>query len=499
MVFAVGGLLVAFVPGVPHPRLPPDLVLLAFLPPLIFAAARNTSWAEVRANLRPIVSLAVGLVLATLLVVAAVTKLVDPRLPWATCFTLGAIVGPPDAVAATSVAAALRLPRPLVEVLEGEGLFNDVTALVAFQIATGFAVAGGAIGGGSVVGHFFASAGLATAAGLLVGWLGHKALRLLPSGGSPVVLVLIQPFAAYLLAERFHASGVLAVLALALYLSNLPASPLSTASRLLTDAMWEIADFLLVGLSFVLMGLQLPVAYAGENGAFDARLPWLVIAVCLTVALVRPLWVFGVGRIYSPVRRSGIGDEPLAHLGRKEKTVVSWAGMRGVISLALALSLPEAFPGRPVVLVVTFATIFFTLVGQGLSLPLLIGRLRLSTPPAAEAADLESRLALRLTRTALAHLDEIATEEGVPGESIVRAQRLYDGRLEALEWHRDQVLGHAENADQVEVEEGTRRLMGRLHELQHTELQSLRNAGKIDTPTAARLQRRLDILDRARA
>ncbi len=486
IVFALGGLALALAPPVPDLVLPPEAVLFLFLPPLIFAAARNTSWTEVRHNFRPILFLAVGLVLATMAAVALVAKLVLPDLPWGVAFALGAILGPPDAVAATSIAGSLRLPRPVVEALEGEGLFNDVTALVAFQIALGVVVSGEHFHPAAATGTFLLSGVVATLSGLAIGWLGHRALFRLQNATSEVTLTLLEPFAAYLLAERFHASGVMAVLVLALYQSNLKSQSISSTARLLSGATWEIADFLLTGFSFVLMGLQLPQAVAGLKEGPNIAL--LAVLVAATVVGVRPLWIFGVGRLaerFRPTNADGTPKDGLTQAGMK---VVAWAGMRGVVSLALALSLPVDVPGRGMVVVVTFATIFVTLVGQGLTLPILIRRLGIqSTGRTAARAEFEAQR--RLAKAALRRLDDLDASD----EAQTRVRHLFEERLDAAERRCRRSV-----ETESDVEADTRRLLEEMVAVQHEELQAMRRSGDIDTPTANRLQRRLDATERLR-
>ena len=478
IVFALGGLVLALMPGVPDVRLSPDVILLLFLPPLIYSASRGTSWAEVRHNARPILFLAVGLVLATMAAVAGVFHLLRPDLPWGVAFLLGAIVGPPDAVAATAIAGSLRLPRRVVEVLEGEGLFNDVTALVAFQIALATVVSGERFHLLEAAGTFLRSAALATGIGLAVGWLGHKAVRRLYNADSEVTLNILEPFVAYLFAEHFHTSGVMAVLVLGLYVGNLKVQAITSAGRLLSGAIWEMTDFLLTGLSFVLMGLQLPQAVAGMAG--ESRAIAVGAAVVLTVILVRPAWIFAFGRFARPPK----GEKFTAG----EIKVVSWAGMRGVISLALALSLPADLPGRGVVVVATFATIFATLVGQGLTLPPLIRRLGVHSS-GRTAARTEYEAKRRLAQAALRRLDDLDASD----EAAMRVRRLFQERLEAA---AKRCTRGSESPQDVEAE--TSDLLHELVGAQHEELQAMRRAGEIDTPTANRLQRRLDATERLR-
>ena len=492
IVFALGGLALALAPPVPDIVLPPDVVLLLFLPPLIFAASRNTSWTEVRHNLLPILFLAVGLVLATMSAVAVVVHLALPDLPWGVAFAVGAIVGPPDAVAATSIAGSLRLPRPIVEVLEGEGLFNDVTALVAFQIALSIVLSGSRFHPIGATGTFLLSGIVATLAGLAIGWLGHRLLYRLHNATSEVTLTLLEPFAAYVLAEKFHASGVMAVLALALFQSNLKTQSISPTARLLSGATWEIADFLLTGFSFVLMGLQLPRAVEGlKDGTHIGVLAVLVAGV---VILVRPAWILGVGTLLGRFRPRNADGAPKDGLTPDGLKVVSWAGMRGVVSLALALSIPATmpdgspFPGRGMVIVVTFTTIFVTLVGQGLTLPLLIRRLGVQST-GRTAARAERAATLRLARAALRRLDDLEGSD----EAVRRVRRHFQERLDFADRRNDQPV-----SAEREVEEETARLLSEMVAVQHEELQAMRRAGEIDTPTANRLQRRLDASERLR-
>ena len=498
IVFAIGGLVLALIPQVPDIQLPPDVVLLLFLPPLIFAASRNTSWTEVRHTARPILFLAVGLVLATMGAVAVVVHFILPGLPWAVGFTLGAIVGPPDAVAATSIAGSLRLPRPIVEVLEGEGLFNDVTALVAFQIASGVIVAGTKFHLFEATGRFLYSGALAVVVGLAIGWLGHRVLYRLHSATSEVTLTLLEPFAAYLVAERFHASGVMAVLALALYQSNLKRQSISSTARLLSGATWEIADFLLTGFAFILMGMQLPRAVDGMANENLPHVATVCVLVALVVVAVRPLWIFGVGRLTQRWRPKNPDGTPQDGLKTRGLVVIGWAGMRGVISLALALSLPthledgSPFPGRGLVIVVTFITILVTLVGQGLTLPLLIRRLGVQSS-GRTVAKAEAEAGLRIARAGLRQLDEL---EG-PESSVALARQFLESRLEAAERRAGRV-GRNDPAES-ETDTEARRLLGQVVAFQHEELQDMRREGTIDTPTALRIQRRLDATDRFRA
>jgi len=245
IVFALGGLTLALVPGVPHIALPPSLVLVVFLPALIFAAAQDTSWAELRQDAGPILLLAVGLVLVTMVAVAVVAHALATELSWAAAFTLGAIVSPPDTVAAKAIADTLHLPRRLVAILQGEGLVNDATALVAFQVASAAAIAGTVFAPASAAVRVAYAAAAGVAIGVALGWIGHHVLSRVGDPAVENTVTLLLPFAAFLPAEQLHASGVLAVLALALYLSRFSVLGPAAASRLQGRVLWVILNFLI--------------------------------------------------------------------------------------------------------------------------------------------------------------------------------------------------------------------------------------------------------------
>lgn len=498
IVFALGGLALAIVPGLPRVALPPSLVLAVFLPLLIFAAAQDTSWAELRQDARPILLLAVGLVLVTMLAVAVVAHALAPELSWATAFTLGAIVAPPDAVAAKAIADTLHLPRRLVAILEGEGLVNDATALVAFQVASGAAIAGTALAPASAVLHVAYAAAAGIAIGLAVGWIGHHVLSRVGDAAVENTVTLLLPFAAFLPAEQVHASGVLAVLALALYLSRFSVLGPTAASRLQGRVLWDMINFLLTGLSFVLVGLQLRPAVQGLSdrpaGVITA------IAVCLTVILVRPAWVFGTAWLSHSVRHVLSETVPSPRPRPRVLAVLSWAGMRGVVSLAVALSLPHVtadgrpFPGRDLIVFATFVVVLATLVGQGLTLPALIRQLGVGAV-AGRVEGQELSAELRMARAALKRLDVVARDTGASLDVVERVRGFYADRLERLERRREVREWDAEEqALEAQLHEGTRRLLGRLLEIEHDELQRIRTGTDIDTPVARRIQSHLDVL-----
>ncbi|MDY3557024.1 Na+/H+ antiporter [Gemmata sp. JC717] len=398
----VGGLLLGLQPWVPGFRIDPQVVFLLFLPPLLYAAAFRTPWPEFRAQLRAITLLAVGLVLFTTAAVAAAAHyLLD--LPWAVAFVLGAIVSPPDAVAAVAVTQRLRVPRLIVTILEGESLVNDATALVALR----FAVAAVATGAFSLAGagweFVLVSAG-GVGVGVAGGWLVYRFHRWLDRSGVAdsklvITVTLLTPFAVYLTAEHLHLSGVLAAVSAGLWIGNRCEEVFTHELFEEARAVWEWIEFLLNGLVFILVGFALRqiLEQFGDTTHTPRELAIGAAGVCGATIVARLLWMFPGAYVPRWVdnRLGCAGPYP----SWRSVTVVGWTGMRGAVSLAAALALPlttedgRPFPGRDLIQLLTFAVIFATLVGQGLTLPLLIKGLGVSAvpPPRTEDADESER------------------------------------------------------------------------------------------------------------
>jgi NhaP-type Na+/H+ or K+/H+ antiporter len=343
---------------------------------------------------------------------------------------------------------------------------------------------------------YAAAAGVAI--GVAVGWIGHHLLSRVGDAAVENTVTLLLPFAAFLPAEQVHASGVLAVLALALYLSRFSVLGPAAASRLQGRVLWEMINFLLTGLSFVLVGLQLRVAVQGLSDLPGGVLT--AAAVCLAVVLVRPAWVFGTAWLSHSVRRALSETVPSPRPRAPLLAVLSWAGMRGVVSLAVALSLPRLtadgrpFPGRNLIVFVTFVVVLVTLVGQGLTLPAVIRWLRVDTV-AGRAEDQEVSAELRMARAALNRLDAVGGETGASPDAVERVRGFYAERVERLERRREVRLSDTtEQALEAQLHEGTRLLLGRLLEIEHAELQRIRAGTDLDTPVARRVQSRLDLL-----
>jgi CPA1 family monovalent cation:H+ antiporter len=491
----LAGLVAGLVPGTPQVELDPEIVLVLILPPLLYAAALSTAFADFRANYRPIGLLSVGLVLVTTAVVGVVTHLLLPDLPLPAAFALGAIVAPPDAIAATAVARRMALPRRVLTILEGESLLNDATALVAYRIAVAAALAGGT-SWGDALGQFVLAAAGGAAVGFALGWAIAALRRRLHDPLLENALSLLTPFAAYLPAEAIHASGVLSVVVVGLYIGRRSPVLLSSSTRLQSAALWSMITFLLEGLVFALIGLQLPNVIEGVS----PRIAGTAAAVTAAVILTRFAWVYPA--TYLPRRLSRRIREKDPAPSWQGPAVISWAGMRGVVSLAAAFALPVRMPGRDLILFVTFCVILATLLLQGLSLPWVVRRLGVDDAGAVEQTERDVAVAdHHVARVALAELARIADEKHVP-PAVVEELR---GHLEERVRRAHAVLGGCPGED--EYDDGAEfdgvdvlrdaqtavSLRRRLLDAERTELLRLYAERDIDDEVLRRLQQQLDV------
>ncbi len=410
LVLVVVGIAAALVPGVPEYSLDPDVVLFGLLPPLLYAAALRTSLVDVRANNQAIPILSIGAVIFTTVTVGLVAWWVIPDLPLAAGLALGAVVAPPDAVAATTVARRVGMPRRIVSILEGESLLNDATALVSLRTAIT------AISASVTVWSVGLDFLVATVGGVLIGLLvatGLIAVR--KQVADPVLdttLSFIAPFIAYLSAEAVHSSGVLSVVVTGLLLGHKAPRVQSASSRLAEQTNWRTVQFVLENAVFLLIGLQVP-AVLEDAADSDLDTGWLVLTcavVLLTTILARIVWVMGATAIYR------LGPQTLRARAWPWSNAVlaSWAGMRGVVTLAAAFILPEETPHREVLVVAAFTVVAGTLLIQGPTLPALVRRLGLPGPDPAEDALQEANLLSRATRAGLTRLEELRTEDDDP-------------------------------------------------------------------------------------
>ncbi len=433
ILLVIGGLALGFVPRLPSIVLEPDLAFALFLPPILYAAAWLTSWREFRANLRPILLLSFGLVFITTVVVAAVACTIIPGLPWAAAFVLGAIVAPPDAAAATAVIQRLGVPRRIVAILEGESLINDASTLVAYRFAVAAVVSGTFSPGMALAALPLVSIG-GVALGLAIGWLVVALERRLDDPPIEILLSFLAPLAAYLVAETMQVSGVLAVVAAGLYAGRQSSRVLTAGTRVQASTAWELVVFLVNGLIFVLIGLQLPRVLAGLAGRPIGTLLWYAAAISLTVIVARFVWVFPatyLPRLFSrqvrdsepPPTRGGVG-------------IVAYTRLRGVVSLAAALALPlemangAPFPERDLLIFLACCVIVVTLVGQGLTLAPLIRWLGIRAGDEEEVEEVAARQ--RGIAGALVRLDELAREERARAGAVGYLRGYYTKRTHLL-------------------------------------------------------------------
>ncbi|WP_323122035.1 Na+/H+ antiporter [Burkholderia alba] len=370
----VGGAGIAFIPGLPPINLDPDLVLIVFLPPLLMDGAYFSVWEEFKRNLGGIMLLAIGAVVFTTLAVGVAVHLVAPGLPWAACFALGAIVSPPDAVAAKAVLERVALPRRLMVLLEGESLLNDAAGLVLFRFAVAAALTGAFSFEHAVV--RFAELGIGgVAVGFIVGWLVVKFLKLLQDDYLVITTAVIAAWISYIVGEMCEVSGVIATVTAGMVLGWHQHEVFSAAVRTRGTAFWQVIVFLLEALVFVLIGLSLRgvIVRLGGLGEVLGTMAPAILAVLAAVIGSRFVWIFAVEVLKLPTRLAG-GSR---RADWKAATVMSWAGMRGVVTLAIALSLPEEMPGRDLILVASFAVILVTVLLQGTTIGPLIRLLRL--------------------------------------------------------------------------------------------------------------------------
>ncbi len=419
----LGGMGVALVPGMPGVELDPHIALALFMPPLLQASAYRTDWEAFRLALRPILLLALGAVLFTAAAVAVVAKLLVPDLPWGAAVALGAIVAPPDAVAATAVLKSMRLPRKLVTILEGESLLNDASSLILYRFAVG-ATAAGSVSLSEAGGAFVWSSLGGALAGYAVGRLVILAARALDDTLLEITAIVLAGFVSYLGAELFHLSGVLAAVACGLVIGRGQHEVLSARTRVESTAVWNFLEFMLTSLVFILIGLQLRDVL-GRLGDYSLlHLLGLGAAVSAAMIVSRFMWVFGTSGIALLLpRRLHLGGAamPVSH-----QIVVGWAGMRGVVSLAASLALPLAFPGRDLIIFLAFCAILVTLVLQGTTLGWVITRLRVVEVPEAAAAHEEAVVRRAAADAALAVVEDrvfAGRELGMPDSDMLREFR----------------------------------------------------------------------------
>lgn len=483
----VGGLALGLIPGMPTIELDPDMVFLLFLPPILFVAAYRTSWRDFRANKRPIGLLATGCVLFTMMAVAVVAHAVIDELSWPAAFVLGAIVAPPDAVAATAIFERLGAPRRLVTILEGESLVNDASALVAYRFAV-VAVVSGSFSIWDAGGRFFILSLGGIVLGFVVGRILNRVIPVLGETGVAIMASLLTPSAIYILAERIDVSGVLAVVVAGLVLGRNDSTNYGPTGRLQAGAVWDFTVFITNGLVFILIGLQLREVWDGLDNWSLGELTAVTLAVVGTVIVVRFIWVYPAAYLPRLIPKIYASEPPLPW---QAPAVVAWAGLRGVVSLAAALALPREtdlgtpFPERDLIIFLTFAVILVTLVGQGLTMAPVIRLLGVTSDGGVER---ETALARReASIAALSRLDVLDGDPWVP-EGVALKMRSYHehllGHLPASLDPNDRDDDHIAAHDRLRLE---------VIHAQRSAIISLRNHGEIGDDALRRVERELDL------
>ena len=489
----IGGLVLGLVPGMPEIELDPDLVLLVFLPPLLYAAAFFSDLRTLRTSIRPLSLAAIGLVLLTMGVVAVLGHEVI-GLSWPLAFALGAIVSPTDPVAATAIMRRLGAPRRIVNIIEGESLVNDATALVAYRVAVSAAI-GGSFSALDASLEFLGAAAGGIAIGLVVGFVVGEIRRRLDDTPTELTISLLTAYAAFIPADELGLSGVLASVTTGIYLGWIAPEIASPQTRLQGFAVWEILVFLLNATLFILIGLQLPVIADGLDAYSTGELVGYSALVCAAVIATRFAFMFTVPYLIRALDRRP--EQRARRTRARERVVTSWAGMRGAVSLAAALALPletdagAPLPDRDLLLFITFVLILVTVVGQGLTLPALIRRLGVQEDGTEEEAE-EARARYEAARAALDRLEELAVEDWTRDDTVDRARRLFQFRQRRIKVR----VGKIEDEDGLEERSiAYQRLMRELYVAQRRAVVQLRNSGDISNDVMHRIERELDLED----
>jgi Na+/H+ antiporter len=490
IVLVVGGALLGFIPGLPEIHLDPEVVLLVFLPPLLYRASFFANFNDLRANLRGLTLNAVGLVLATMCVVAWAAHALIPGLPWAAAFVFGAIVSPTDPLAAATIMRRLGVPRRIVSSIEGEGLFNDATALVAYRVAVAAVVAGSFSLADAGLRFVLGAAG-GVAIGLAVGWLSAEIRRRTTDAEISITISLLTGYAAFVPADAIGASGVLATVTAGIYMGLRGPQILPARIRLQGYFVWDILDFVINATLFVLIGLQLRTVVDGLSGYSASALFAYALAMSAVVVASRLVWLFTVPYLIRAVDRRPA--QRARRVGARWRLVIAWSGMRGAVSLAVALALPfttdtgDGFPSRDLIVFLTFAVIFFTLVVQGLSLPALIRRLGVSD--GGGDADEEVRARLVATKAAIAQIDALSGEDWIRGDTVERLRAFYEYRKRRFAAR----AGKIEDEGYEDRSLAYQRLLQLVLEAQREALLRMRGEGQLSNEVMNRLLRELDL------
>ena len=470
VVLVLGGLVMGLVPGLPSPRIDPDVIFFVFLPPLLYAASIGVSIAELKDNWRPVGLLAIGLVLLTMAAVGAVAHAVL-GIPWGVAFVLGAVLGPTDPVSAAAVLDRLGVSGRAKTILQGESLINDASGLTAYRIGIGVAVGTAGSLGHEVLGLVWIVVG-GLAIGFAAGWVFGRLRQIVTDPSLDVALSLLTPFVAYVPAEKLHASGVLATVVAGLYIGARSLDLIEPGTRLRTFAFWEATAFVLDGLLFVLIGLQVPSIIDRIDNADLLSLTGYALLVAAVIMGVRILWMLVIPNLLH-------SETTVA-----ERWVIAWSGMRGGVSLAAALAInTQGFPHRDLVIFVAYAVIVLTLVVPGLTLAPLVRRVGLQESEEHRRRDAEARL--RITQAALERLDDL---DG-PEHLVQRLRDRYGSRVERLE---ARVEGDHDERGESDVAVAGK-LLAEMIEAERDVLRAMRRERAFPADVLREIERELDL------
>lgn len=486
ILLVLAGMGIGFTPWLPNLALDPDIVFLIFLPPVLYAAAWSTSWYEFKAARRPISMLAIGCVLFTTTAVAAVAHYFIPGFGWAESFVLGAIISPPDAVAASAATKGLKLPKRLITILEGESLVNDATGLIAYRYAIAAAATGTFIFWLAAI-NFFYVAGVGIIIGIVVGYIFYWIHRITPDNATTdTTFTLIAPYAAYLAAEYFHTSGVLSVVVCGLIMTWSSSEVFNHRTRIQANAVWDTMIFLLNGVIFIMIGLQLPTILKNLQEYSMATLIGYGAIVSVATILIRIIWVYP--GTYLPRKLSKKIREKEPEPERSGVVIVAWSGMRGIVSLAAALALPLTvkgnipFPNRDMIIFLTFSVIFATLVIQGLSLRPLVRWLGIKG-----GDDSEEKVArMKIASSAIEHIEENYSLS-LSEEVLSQIKKKYEIRIQRMLSNAEQRFLTEEQIQ--EFHKAQQELL--THERRM--IIQMRNTGIVDDEVLHRIEYELDL------
>ena len=482
------GMGIGLFPSLPVVELDPEVVFLIFLPPVLYAAAWTTSWPDFKAAKRPITLLAIGCVLFTTTMVAVIAHYFIPNFGWAESFVFGAIISPPDAVAATAATRGLTLPKRIVTILEGESLVNDATGLIAYRYAIG-ATATGTFIWWLATANFVYVAGVGIIIGLLLGVLVLWIHKITPDNATTdTTFTFLTPYAAYLIAEAFHTSGVLAVVTCGLYTSWNSSEIFSHSTRLQAYAVWDTIIFILNGIIFILIGLQLPLILKNleEHSLFTLISYGAIVSVATIV--VRIIWVYPGSYLPRILSKKVREREPRPSM--KMVSIVAWSGMRGVVSLAAALALPlmvsenVPFPNRDLVIFLTFSVIFTTLVLQGLTLPALVKWAGVKGDDTEHRAEQEARH--RIAVSVIEHIEENYSLS-LSDEVLNQVKSKYELRVQRLQKDNNQRKLSEEQLNELH------RIQQELLKMERQFILALRKNRKISDESLRKIEHELDL------